>query len=168
MPTEDLAGNLTAAIARYAPDLHVPEGINAIALLRALASQETSDPSRTRSSKHENSYCYGGRYHTSALRQVEWKYGCAVHSSWSPWQIMYATAALRGFEGDPVELRDPMVAGQYVVAELNERVFDLLQDVKLQDIFDEWNSGTARDNLMPAKYISEATDLYNHFAGLTT
>lgn len=156
---------LAEAIAHYASALHVPFGISAVALLRAIAAQETSDPTRTAACKHENSYCYGGKYHREAAKVAEWRYGCACHCSWSPWQIMYQTAVGRGFADDPVRLRDPMIAGAYVVAELNGRVFDRLSGATVQDAFDAWNSGTARDSILPAKYISEATDLYNHFVG---
>jgi|SRR5689334_895231 len=156
---------LADAIEHYAPALHVPSGMNAIALLRAIAAQETTDPTRLFASKHENAYCYGGRYNTPALKTAEWRYGCAVHCSWSPWQIMFPTAMLHGFMDDPVRLRDPMIAGAYVVADLNGKVFDHIPAPTVQDAFDAWNSGTARDNLFPAKYVSEATALYQHFAG---
>lgn len=156
---------LTEAIAHWAATLNVPPTINPIALLRAIAAQETTDATRVAACKHEDAYCYGGKYHTDATRAAEWRYGCAVHCSWGPWQIMYPTATLRGFDGDPVALRDPMVSGQYVVAQINARVFDHFPDATIQDVFDAWNSGTARDSLFPAKYVSEATDLYNHFIG---
>lgn len=161
---------LADAIERWAPQLHVGDsGINPVALLRAIAAQETSDPTRWAASKHENAYCYGGRYHTPALKPAEWRYGCACHCSWGPWQIMYPTAILRGFDGDPVRLRDPLTSGLYVVAELNAKVFDALPaPITVADALDAWNSGMARDNLFPGKYVSEATDLYNHFAGLAT
>jgi hypothetical protein len=161
----DSAQALSEAIAHYAPALHVGPSINPIALLRAIAAQETSDPVRILACKHENAYCYGGKYHREAAKAAEWRYGCACHCSWGPWQIMYETAVERGFADDPVQLRDPMISGAYVVAQLNARVFDWLSNPSLQDVFDAWNSGTARDNIFPAKYVSEATALYQHFIG---
>jgi hypothetical protein len=159
---------LADAVERWAPQLHIgASGIDPVALLRAIAAQETTDATRWAAAKHENAYCYGGRYQTPALKPAEWRWGCAAHCSWGPWQIMYPTAALRGFADDPVRLRDPMVSGGYVVAELNAKVFDSLPQPTVQDCFDAWNSGTARDNLFPATYVSQATDLYNQFAALT-
>lgn len=172
----EAAQALTEAIAYYAPMLRVPAGINAIAVLRAIAAQETTDPTRTRASKHEVSYCYGGPYNAKAVRETnpgmaivleaaEHSFGCAVHESWGPWQIMYATAVSRGFRGDPVLLRDPMTSGEFVVKHLNARVFDRLTDETIVDVFDAWNSGTPRDARVPEEYIKEAVPLYNHFNG---
>jgi hypothetical protein len=161
----DAQAALTEAIGAYAPNLHAPTGIDAVALLRALAAQEVGNASRSLACRHESSYCYGGKYHTDAVKQAEWRYGCAAHCSWGPWQIMYPTATMRGYTGDPVGLRDPMVSGEYVVSQINYRVFDMIVRPTLNDVFDAWNSGTARDGLVPAVYIEQAMAHYVRFAG---
>ena len=97
---------LAEAIARYAPMLHVPQEISAVGILRTIAEKETTSADRYAACLHERAYCYGGRYHTPALAHEEWLYGCAVHCSWGPWQIMFANAVMRGFTGDPVALLD--------------------------------------------------------------
>src|SRR5262249_21543670 len=85
MTTEqDMAAGPSEAIAFWSPRLHVPAGIDPVALLRAIAMQETTDATRWAACKHEDSYCYGGKYHSPALKGAEWAYGCAVHCSWSP------------------------------------------------------------------------------------
>lgn len=153
---------VTDAIAYHAPNLHVSPGINAIALLRALAAQETSDPTRWAASKHERSYCHGGIYHGEDMRPYEWRYGCAVHCSWGPWQIMFPTAAMRGYDGDPVGLRDPMISGDFVVRQLNARLFDHNADAVLEQVWRTWNGGNPKAEPIPG-YIFAATNLYNHF-----
>lgn len=153
------------AVTRGAAGLHVPVGWNARALLFALARQETTSWERMRASKHENVYCYGGRYHSAKLKPEEWLYGCAVHCSYSPWQIMYPTAYLHGFRGDPVALRSPLVAIDYVVAELNRKVFDKFIDETIEDVADAWNSGTARDGIEPIPYKKAVAAHYAAFAG---
>lgn len=166
MTPDEFAARIAEAIYKYAPELHVPLGMNAVAILQALVTQEITDPDRLEASKHENSYCYGGQYRTSKMKAAEWRWGCAVHCSWSPFQIMYATAFRHGYTGDPVGLRDPMVAAEYVVKELNRAVFDKFADETIEDVFDAWNSGTARDKIDPVAYKKSAGVLYRQFAGI--
>jgi hypothetical protein len=37
--------------------------------------------------KHENGYCYGGRYHDLIATHA---WGCLAHCSFGPWQVMFA------------------------------------------------------------------------------
>jgi hypothetical protein len=161
----EIERSLANAIAMYAPDLHVPPTIDAVAILRAIAQHELRRIGRWRASLHELSYCYKGKYHTPAMERHDFLWGCAAHSSWGPWQIMFPTALLRGYEGDPVALRDPVVSGHYVVKHLNARVFDRFSDETVEDVADAWNSGTARDSIDPVDYKKAVRALYDGLTG---
>lgn len=161
MPPVNLNEALSDAITHWAPALRVPPGMNAAALLKALAAQETTDATRIAACKHENAYCYGGSLHSDA--PSDWAWGCAAHCSWSPWQIMFTTARMHGYADDPVGLRDPMVAGEYVVQEIN-RVLDE-PGATTDEVFRAWNGGFGRrhDETAVVAYVKSATDLYTHF-----
>jgi hypothetical protein len=160
----EIERSLANAIAMNAPLLHVPPTIDPVAILRAIAQHELRRLGRWRASLHELSYCYKGKYHTPAMERHDFLWGCAAHSSWGPWQIMFPTALLRGYEGDPVRLRDPVVSGPYVAAHINARVLDRFNDETVEDVFDAWNSGTARDSIDPVEYKKAVRILYDGYA----
>lgn len=154
---------IAKAIEHWASLLHVPAGLNPVALMRAICENETSGGARAFATLHEPAYCYGGRYFNSDLAQLSVPWGCLAHSSFGPWQILFVTAHEHGYSGDPVGLRDPQTSAEYVVKILNRRLFDQVADATPEDAFDAWNSGRARDANVPAKYISEGMDHYVRF-----
>jgi hypothetical protein len=165
MTDAEVAAAFEQAIADHAKDLHVPASIDPQALLRAIAMKESTRLARWQAPRHEQSYCYGGSNHMKndpGQKMIDWKWGCAAHSSWSPWQIMFRTAVELGFDPtrDPADLKDPFVAVDYVVLYLNHRLFDTTLAPTLANAFDAWNSGTARDRNVPEDYIKEASALY--------
>lgn len=147
------------AAKEWGPRLHTGSNdqIDPVKLLIAVASVESSGGVRALASLHERAYCYGGKYHNDKVAGLSRIYGCCVHSSWGPWQILYVTASEHGYYGDPVELRKPSVSVPYVVAVMNHR---MIEPVKLENIFDAWNSGNARDNNVPHEYIQKAMAAY--------
>src|SRR5262252_7951217 len=146
--------DLLESVAAHVAQLAVPADVNGTALLLAIADNETSGGTRAAASKHENAYCYSGPYFNKQLAELSREWGCAAHSSWGPWQIMYITAVEAGYSGDPVALRSADASLPFVIETLNRRVFKRLFFVTLSDIFDAWNSGTARDHIIPSEYIA--------------
>lgn len=156
----EIANAIDAAITTSIPLLHVPAGINPTAILKSIAGMETAYGKRYAASLHEKAYCYGGRYFNATLKDLSWVWGCNAHSSHGVWQILYITAYEKGFRDDPIRLREPKVCAEYVVKVLNARVFDKLTDEKPEDVFDAWNSGNPRDDIVPQEYIDKAMTFY--------
>ncbi|SRR6266702_1562508 len=60
--------------------------VDPVRLLWAIAGVESSF-GRDSYPRHENAYCYNGRYFNP---QVTAEVGCLAHCSYGPWQVMYA------------------------------------------------------------------------------
>jgi len=162
MTDADVKDAISKAIEHWASSLRVPAGVNPIALMRAICDNETNGGARWGATLHEPAYCYGGKYYigSEALHRLSVPWGCLAHSSFGPWQILYITANEHGFSDDPVRLRDPMVCAEYLTKILNSRVFDKIPDALPEEAFDAWNSGRARDGIIPVDYIKKAKAHY--------
>lgn len=168
----DVKAAIAEAVEHWASSLHAPDGVNPIALMRAICDNETNGGERWGATLHEPAYCYNGVYYKdpvngAVLRRLSVPWGCLAHSSFGPWQILFITAVENGFADDPVRLRDPMVSAEYLVKILNARLFDKIKDATAEDAFDAWNSGRARDGVVPADYIKKAKGHYlSHLGGV--
>lgn len=137
----------------YGTFLHLPAGIDGAQLLWAISGNETSFGQRN-VPRHEQAYCYGGRYCDKSLSA---KYGCLAHCSLGPWQLM-ATNAI-GFS--PYELlTDPDIAAHATINFLNRVILDGQGAKTLEEIADAYNSGNFRDANVPQKYIAELLENY--------
>lgn len=168
MNPADVKAAISEAVEHWAPSLRAPAGVNPIALMRAIADNETEGGARWGATLHEPAFCYGGKYYIASaeLHRLSIPWGCLAHSSFGPWQILFITAHENGFSDDPVRLRDPMTGAEYLTKILNRRVFDRLPDASPEDAFDAWNSGRARDGIVPADYIKKAKGHYlSYLAG---
>ena len=171
MNPADLKAAIAEASEHWAPSLHVPAGVNAIALMRAICDNETEGGARWGATLHEPAFCYGGKYYKASadLQRLSVPWGCLAHSSFGPWQVLFITAHEHGFSDDPVRLRDPMVGAEYLTKILNRRVFDKIADALPEEAFDAWNSGRARDRIIPVDYIKRAKAHYLiHLGGVQT
>ena len=92
-----------------------------------------------------------GRYVTAELLEKYRQYGPAVACSFSPWQIMYATALQEGFSGAPWDLWNPTVA-EPVVRKHLRRILASGADTP-EKVADAWNSGSWKDKFRPTDYI---------------
>lgn len=163
MSSGDWKAAIDSAIDHWAKSLHViSAGINGSAALRAIAQVETGYGRQGLATLHEAAYCYGGRYYLGSadLQRLSLTYGCLAHQSYGPWQILFVTAYEVGFRGDPVELREPSRSVEYVVGVLNLRTLDKLMDATVEDLFDAWNTGRARDRFTAPDYVKKAKGHY--------
>lgn len=175
MNPADVKAAIAAAVEHWAPLLRAPAGINRIALLRAIAENETNGGERCFATRHEAGYCYGGPYYKGdgpggrpgddVLRRLTWQWGCLAHESFGPWQVLYITAYEHGFRDDPARLRDPETSCQYVVGILNRRLFDAHKDATVEQALDLWNSGNPYDANVPVAYVADGMKQYR---GMTT
>ncbi len=137
--------------------VEAPPGVDPEALLRAMGKVESSS-GRNNVSRHENSYCRGGKYFNRTLYR---KFGCDAHCSYGPWQIMYANVSqITAGEISPVEMHDPQVALIVTVEWLNRKVIARGADT-VSKIGDAWNSGSHKDKIVPTKYIAKLLRAYD-------
>lgn len=95
----------------------------------------------------------------NAIVEKRWaRWGLASAASWSPWQILYHTAADLGFSDAPHALHDPAIARPFVLERLALIVRRGARDV--EEIADAWNSGTHRDDFRPVGYIEKLSGAY--------
>jgi hypothetical protein len=132
----------------------VPDGVDAIKLLWALTGNETRFGKWT-VPKHENSYCYKGRYHDAVL-DPDW--GCLAHCSLGVGQVMAPSVVRYGFgiKECLLELEPGFLA---MVAHLRFNVLPQ-HPASLSDIADAYNSGNFRDSIVPADYIHKLIENY--------
>jgi|SRR5262245_33123208 len=159
----DIAPVIDSAINHWAPQLHVgSSSVIPWAALKAIAHVETNYGARGLATLHEPAYCYGGLYYKGSadLQRLSVTFGCLAHQSYGPWQLLFMTAYELGYRGDPVILREPNVCAEYAVKLLNVRTLDKIIEATVEDVFDAWNSGHARDRFIPAEYIKKAKGYY--------
>lgn len=96
------------------------------------------------------------------VAQPRWaKWGLASACSFGPWQILYHTAADRGFTGAPWELWDQ--SRPWVEKELR-RQFAKGADT-IRKIADAWNSGSFTDANVPGDYVAAVTKAFKALGG---
>lgn len=153
---------LRALITVNAGQLNVAgTSLNAVRLLSALATVET-DFGAWCVPRHEDNFCpnRGPRSPVIKVRHRDW--GCTACCSWSPWQILYHSAADFGYSGDPVALQQPEVALPIVIKKLNKIITRGDNTVEL--VADSWNSGNSRDTIIPKEYITKVKTAYEEIA----
>lgn len=85
-------------------------------------------------------------------------------SSFGSFQLLYVTATELGFTSHPIALQDDMICAQWAT-DLIRRRFVQTQGAKtLRDVLDAYNSGAAKDGIVPAAYIAKGIGFYD--AGL--
>jgi hypothetical protein len=82
-------------------------------------------------------------------------------ASWGPWHILYHTAADLGFAGAPHELSDRNRSLDYVRRFLHRATTRGARTVA--EFADAYNSGSHRDQIVPASYIERVEDAYDEF-----
>lgn len=137
--------------------------INSKALLCALAQNESSF-GKNNNPRFESVYYVGGRYYknNADLRNAIRTFGKDAACSWSSWQIMYFCAYEFGFNERPSELQNDEIALPYIIKFINNRILKK-NPQNLENIFDAYNSGNFKDNIIPKKYIQDGIKWYNFY-----
>jgi hypothetical protein len=89
-------------------------------------------------------------------------FGAFVSMSYSPWQILYATAFERGFSQHPCLLHSPSISAPYVVMQLNYLIKCGANTLEL--LFASWNAGPGvikNQKLFPTRYVQDSMMLYD-------
>ena len=155
-----MKGELRTLCTDLAPSLETPPYMDGAALLRALAQVESSGGAQA-IPRFERAYSIGGYYYrrSKAVRELWAKWGDWAACSYSPWQILFVVATELGYDGSPAHLREPSVAGKYVVRYLNRRIFNRGARSVAQ-VADGYNSGSFADQMVPEAYIVKLEAAY--------
>lgn len=149
----------------FGQEIKLPMGciLDPATLLWALSGNETSFGANT-TPHHEAVYCpftrpQAGLYYrqNKEVRDQTAEHGCLAHMSYGPLQVMYYNVMKflkPAFE--PVDLiSNPRVGFAAGVAFLNAEIFLRQQCKTLETIGDAYNSGNAKDAIVPADYIQK-------------
>jgi hypothetical protein len=133
------------------------------ALLCALAQVESSF-GRHNVPRFESHYYRGGHYYRKSqeIRDMVSLYDKDASCSYSSFQIMFPTARELGYRGVPTDLNKDNVAIYWVIKFINIRIMKK-EPRKLEDIFDAYNSGNFKDDIIPVDYIKKAVGWYNFY-----
>jgi hypothetical protein len=85
--------------------------------------------------------------------------------SWGPWQVMYPVAVELGYKAPPWALWRPESSLLMAIIYLNKRTIpeiplDTTAERALEMLLDGYNSGSARDDYVPAEYIKRGKAYY--------
>jgi len=148
-------------IKRNAPLLKLPNGINSEAVLYAIACQE-STLGANNNPRFEISY-----WRNPNMKKMIDKYDRKSCCSWGSWQIMYPTACELGYTGTPEGLADNETSIIYVIKYIKYRAVKAKEKaggtLRLQDIFDAYNSGNPNDKIIPERYINSCMQYYSDY-----
>jgi hypothetical protein len=102
-----------------------------------------------------------GRGMSPVARQRWSMWGLASAASYSPWQILYHTAADLGYTGPPWDLWDPKVSRPWATL-LLEKILSK-GATTIEQVADAWNSGNFHDAVYPEGYIKSVAAIYNSY-----
>lgn len=128
--------------------------IDAPLLLWAMAGRESSF-GRNLKPRREPAYDIGGRYADSKALA---KFGSAYACSYGPLQVMACNVVARYPPGELAA--NPVKAMEAAVERLREWVIKHQKARTIDDICDCWNTGNARDSIVPHEYITEVRHYY--------
>ena len=149
---------LTETIKRNAPKLqgHLSFA-DAALLLGAIAEIETKYL-ELNVPKHEAAYDWHGKYFDFNLWQL---HGSLAACSYGPWQIMFPVAVELGFNCNiqPYSLTEPVNSIHWVIEYIVRRALKKGAD-NIEKVFDAYNSGSCRDEIIPIHYIERGVEAY--------
>jgi hypothetical protein len=131
-----------AACATYGPKLNVPDGLDAVKVMIAVASNESSLGANC-GPRHEPAYDVGGSLAGGAQAGLLAEYGRAAACSYGPWQMMFANFQSRDVSGLSTDLD---LLSQEFVRFFNAYVIAGRKATTLEQIGQVWNGGHVMTN----------------------
>jgi len=147
-------------IETHASELHVPEDLDAEAILWAVYYCERYTK-ENRAPRFETAYAPGGYYYTISpmVRREFDVWGAWAACSYSNFQILYIIATELGYVGPPLGLDRDAIAIPYVIRLLNKRILDKGAKTP-EEVADAYNSGSFRDDIKPWTYTRKFKKMY--------
>lgn len=140
---------------RFGAALKLPPTIDGARLLWAIAGNESNFGTNV-SPRHEDAYCYHGRYYDKAFTNL---WGCLAHCSYGPWQVMYPNISMGNISPLDAAVRPEIVANM-AVRFINKRILMAEKATTIEEVADAYNSGDWRDSIIPEKYIADLVKNY--------
>ena len=143
---------------KYGPMLNVPTGIDGVALMEAVADNESSYGSNCKP-RYEHSYDVGGRNDENEQTNLIERFGRMAACSYGPWQIMPCNA----LDFTPAELyNDPDSCAKAFVAFFNSRVIRHCGAKSVAEVGQVYNGGhiSAQPNSDVMAYMAKLTRNY--------
>lgn len=156
--------SLTEAIEKSSCKMLKVDGVDAKAILWAIAGNETLFGCYRKFVRQEAAFLPDGKfYKNSDVLQNEYKkYGVLASSSIGTWQIMYISAYEIGYRLHPIFLQVNSIAVEWVVSFINKRILSRGATI-IDEIFDAYNSGSFKDKFIPAQYIGKGKFHYTEY-----
>ena len=143
-------------IQRYADEIIKKDWLDPVKLLKTIAILE-SGYGENIIPRFEPAFYVGGKYWKEEYTSLALSFGANIACSYGVFQILYFTARRFGYEGDPIDLSSISVSLPYVIRFVNH----ILKNVNsLEEFADAYNSGNARDNIIPHEYIKKFIEVY--------
>jgi hypothetical protein len=149
--------NPTLVIKDRLKGIKLVKGLNRGALLEAIARVESLSGKYRLCGRYESSYGRGGRYYNESLHSL---YGDFAAMSYGTWQIMFPVAYELGYRSHPWLLTQDSQSITWVITYINKRAIDK-GATSPEQIFDAYNTGNHKDNIIPHDYIQKALNHYH-------
>jgi hypothetical protein len=134
-----------AACAQYGPQLQVPDGLDPVKVMTAIAGNESTVGANC-GPRHEPAFDVGGLFATGQQAALLATYGSAAACSYGPWQMLFPN-----FNDHTVDdlLTTLDVLAQEFVRYFNHYVITVRQAANLEQIGMCWNAGHVMTNPGP-------------------
>jgi hypothetical protein len=100
----------------------------------------------------------------TVVAESRWtRFGLASACSFGPHQMLYHTAADRGYQAEPWRLWNPDLEKEWVTVELKRQFVKGANTIS--KIGDAWNSGSYLDANIPGDYITKLVSVYVKLGG---
>ncbi len=154
-----------AACANYGPQLNVPDGLDPVKVMTAIASNESTFGANC-GPRREPAFDAGGVYATGAQAALVAQYGSAAASSFGPWQMLFPNFQSRDVDALHTDLE--LLASEFVRF-FNHYVMEVRKASTLAEIGEVWNAGHVMANPGPGvqAYCRELQTGYDAAVGMS-
>jgi len=148
-----------AKLSRFADDFGKVGNLDLNAALWALGGAESTFGKFAHQPRFEKAYARGGRYF---LPDLDKQFGDAAAMSYGPWQVMYCNAhKVTGGYITPDDMKGMTYAAQVATVKWLDHAVLARGARSMREIADAWNTGSHRDNILPApEYLEKVERFY--------
>jgi hypothetical protein len=153
------------ACTTYGPLLTVPDGLDPVRIMGAIASNESSFGANC-GPRHEPAFDTGGPYCTGFQATLVEKYGANAASSWGPWQMLFVNFHAADMDSIPTGTLE-MFAQEFVWF-FNSYVMGVRKPTTLEQIGQVYNGGHVMTNPGPGvvAYCQKLQAAYDSLEGV--
>lgn len=155
--------DVLAACAKYGPLLTVPDGLDGVRVMAAIASNESTFGMYC-GPRHESAFDTGGQWCVGYQLSLVQQYGSAAACSYGPWQMLFANFSAADLP--TVEAGTLDMFAQEFLWHFNAYVMGCRKPTSLDEIGMVWNAGHVLTNPGPGvlAYCRKLAAAYNALA----